>query len=57
MKRFNFYLFATVTMCLLGPFFIIGATLGQFIGAIYYGYKSGRTSFLELSKYLQRGTK
>jgi len=54
MSKVKFYLFAAIVFSLLGPFFIVGAIAGQFIGSLYYGYKSGRESYLNIIRDLRK---
>jgi len=40
-------------IAIFSPFFFAGATIGQFVGSFYYGYKAGRSSFLDIVKYIR----
>ena len=41
MNKLKFYLTTSILILLFGPFYLIGATVGQFVGALIKGYKDG----------------
>jgi len=53
MKTCIAYIFFGLVLTIFAPFFTLGYTVGQFVGAVYYGYKSGRTAMLNNVRYVK----
>ena len=47
-----FYSYTGFLIIIFGPFLLVGAVFGQFVGAFYFGYKAGRRWILDTSKAL-----
>lgn len=57
MAKVKFYLWCAFLLVTLGPFFLIGLTLGQFIGTMIEGYKTGIEEINDISRKLKRRLK
>ncbi len=53
MSKLKFYCWIFFLLVLLGPFFIAGVVLGQFVGAAMAGYRTGRDKIRDTSQELK----
>lgn len=57
MKKLKFWVFASIMITFLGPFFLLGASAGQFAAAVWYGYKTGRRITISRMKALTKAAR